>query len=117
MVAKVDPSDAAVAEGERAALHRTYLDQFSGKAEVAEPRKMLGTMPTGAAVRLMAHDDVLGIAEGIETALSASILFNVPVLGCAHRRAAGGVVAAAQCQDRVRLRRQRREQHRPGSRL
>ncbi len=35
-------------------------------------------MPTGAAVRLMPHEDVLGIAEGIETALSASILFNVP---------------------------------------
>jgi putative DNA primase/helicase len=27
----------------------------------------------------MPHQDVLGIAEGIETALSASILFNVPV--------------------------------------
>ena len=64
--------------GERAALHRTYLDRYSGKADVAEPRKMLGSMPTGAAVRLMQHDDVLGIAEGIETALSASILFNVP---------------------------------------
>jgi putative DNA primase/helicase len=78
MVAKVDPSDAAVAQGERAALHRTYLCRYSGKAQVAEPRKMLGTMPAGAAVRLMEHDDVLGIAEGIETALSASILFNVP---------------------------------------
>jgi len=39
---------------------------------------MMGSMPTGAAVRLMAHEDVLGIAEGIETAMSASILFNVP---------------------------------------
>ncbi len=36
-------------------------------------------MPTGAAVRLMPHQEVLGIAEGIETALSASILFNVPI--------------------------------------
>jgi putative DNA primase/helicase len=78
MVAKVDPSDVAVAQGERAALHRTYLDRYSGKAAVAEPRKMLGAMPTGAAVRLMDHGEVLGIAEGIETALSASALFNVP---------------------------------------
>lgn len=78
MVAKVDPSDAAAAQGERAALHRTYLDRYAGKAQVAEPRKMLGMMPTGAAVRLMDHDEVLGIAEGIETALSASALFNVP---------------------------------------
>ena len=78
MVAKVDPSDTAVAQGERASLHRTYLDRYSGKAQVAEPRKMLGTMPTGAAVRLMEHSEVLGVAEGIETALSASALFNVP---------------------------------------
>ena len=78
MVAKVDPSDAAVALGERAAIHRTYLRPSPRKADVAEPRKMLGTMPTGAAVRLMQHEDVLGIAEGIETALSASALFNVP---------------------------------------
>lgn len=78
MVAKVNPSDTAVAHGERAALHRTYLDRYSGKAQVTEPRKMLGTMPTRAAVRLMEHGDVLGIAEGIETAFSAAALFNVP---------------------------------------
>ena len=77
MVAKVDPSEKAVADGERAALHRTYLDQFGGKADVASPRKMMGSMPTGA-VRLMPHEHVLGIAEGIETALSASNLFNIP---------------------------------------
>lgn len=79
MIAKVDPSDAAVAQGERAALHRTYLSHFASKAEVASPRKMLGTMPTGAAVRLMPHAETLGIAEGIETTISASTLFNVPV--------------------------------------
>jgi putative DNA primase/helicase len=79
MVAKVDPSDAAVALGERAAIHRTYLSTFPTKADVAAPRKMMGAMPSGAAVRLMQHEDVLGIAEGIETALSASVLFNVPV--------------------------------------
>jgi putative DNA primase/helicase len=79
MVAKVDPSDAAVALGERAAIHRTYLSTFATKANVASPRKMMGAMPAGAAVRLMQHEDVLGIAEGIETALSASALFNVPV--------------------------------------
>ncbi|UVK43275.1 toprim domain-containing protein [Mesorhizobium sp. AR07] len=79
MVAKVDPSDQAAAQGERAAIHRTYLDKFGGKADVLAPRKMLGAMPTGAAVRLMPHQDTLGIAEGIETALSASVLYNMPV--------------------------------------
>lgn len=79
MVAKVEPSDAAAANGERAALHRTYLSQLGGKAEVASPRKMMGTMPIGAAVRLMPHAEILGIAEGIETALSAAALYNMPV--------------------------------------
>lgn len=79
MVAKVEPSDVAAAAGETAAIHRTYLDGRGGKAEVPQARKMLGTMPTGAAVRLMEHDEVLGIAEGIETALSAALLFRVPV--------------------------------------
>lgn len=78
MLAKVDPSDAAAAEGARAGLHRTYLDAEGRKAEVGSPRKMMGAMPVGAAVRLMAHGDTLGIAEGIETALSASALFGVP---------------------------------------
>ena len=48
---------------------------------------MMGTMPTGAAVRLMPHEEMLGIAEGIETALSASILFNVPVWAALDGRA------------------------------
>ncbi|WP_235919533.1 toprim domain-containing protein [Aureimonas psammosilenae] len=78
MIAKVDPCDAAAKNGERAALHRTYLDALGGKADVPSPRKMMGAMPTGAAVRLMPFTDVLGIAEGIETALSASVLFDVP---------------------------------------
>jgi len=79
LVAKVDPSDEAVAFGEKPALHRTYLSPVSGKAEVAVQRKMMGAMPSGAAVRLSQYTDSLGIAEGIETALSASALFGVPV--------------------------------------
>lgn len=78
MIAKVDPSDAAIAKGERSALHRTFLSPEGAKATVDNPRKMLGTMPSGAAVRLMQHQDVLGVAEGIETALSVATIFNVP---------------------------------------
>lgn len=78
MLAKVDPCDEAVAAGEKPALHRTYLTKDGHKADVPTPRKALGTMPTGAAVRLMKNDTALGIAEGIETALSAAELFAVP---------------------------------------
>jgi putative DNA primase/helicase len=39
---------------------------------------MPGTIAKGSAVRLAPPMDVLGIAEGIETALSASALFAVP---------------------------------------
>jgi putative DNA primase/helicase len=55
-------------------LHRTLL--LGGRK--AGVRFMPGPIPPGAAVRLMHHGATLGIAEGIETALSAAILFKVP---------------------------------------
>ena len=79
MLAIVEPSDAARAAGEQPALHRTYLNDRGGKADVSSPRKLLGRMPTGAAIRLAPYQDKLGIAEGIETSLAASILFGMPV--------------------------------------
>jgi len=79
MLAIVEPSDAAQAAGEQPAFHRTYLNDRGGKADVSSPRKLLGRMPTGAAVRLAPYQDKLGIAEGIETSLAASILFGMPV--------------------------------------
>ena len=60
------------------ALHRTFLSPIGDKADVPAPRKILGSLPDGAAVQLAAHGDELGIAEGIETALSATALFGVP---------------------------------------
>lgn len=79
IIAKVDPCDAAIADGERAALHRTYLDKAGFKADVPSPRKMMGAMPMGASVRLFPPAEQMGVAEGLETALSASILYNAPV--------------------------------------
>ena len=58
--------------GNRIALHRTYLaDDGSAKAPVDNPRKMLASI-AGGAVRLanLTDDHVVGLAEGIETALS-----------------------------------------------
>lgn len=67
--------------GEDVSLHRTYLSERGEKASVEGVRKvMAGTIPPGSAVRLYeATGEVLGIAEGLETALAASMLFRVPV--------------------------------------
>lgn len=63
-------------------IHRTFLRQDgSGKAPIQSPRKFMpGKLPNGACVVLSDYvGGPLGIAEGIETALSASILFDMPV--------------------------------------
>ena len=64
-------------------MHRTFLRPDGlGKAEMASPRKMMpGPVPDGACVMLSdwpGHGPI-GIAEGIETAMSASALFDIPV--------------------------------------
>lgn len=59
-------------------VHRTYLGPAGGKADVPAHKKMMGSLPPGAAVRLAEHGVTLGIAEGIETALAAATLFAVP---------------------------------------
>lgn len=62
-----------------ATLHRTYLTADGHKAAVTDPRRLMnGDLPKGCAVRLAPYTDVLGIAEGIETAFSASKMFGVP---------------------------------------
>lgn len=69
-------------DGRAVSLHRTYL-QEARKAPVATPKKLMQGLPlSGAAIRLTAVSDVLGIAEGIETALAAFELFEVPVWSC-----------------------------------
>ena len=74
MLAKVsDPANKPVS------IHRTYLTEAGEKA-ACKPNKMLmaGHIPDGSAIRLLPYADVLGITEGIETALSCYELFGVP---------------------------------------
>lgn len=66
-------------DGSPSTMHRTWLDGNGGKAPVDEAKKvMAGPIKTGA-IRLAPVSLRLGIAEGIETALGASSLFDLPV--------------------------------------
>lgn len=65
--------------GRASMLHTTLLTEEGGKAPGDKVRLfMKGTIERGSAVRLAEHGDVLGIAEGIETAWSATLLTGVP---------------------------------------
>lgn len=61
-------------------VHRTYLTNGGRKADVSPAKKFMEGKPlNGAAVRLSAIAEHIGIAEGIETALAASVRFGIPV--------------------------------------
>ncbi len=65
--------------GDLAGVQRTFLTADGYKAALDPARWNTGTLPDGGAIRLAPHDAVLGIAEGVETALAAARLYNVPV--------------------------------------
>ncbi len=59
------------AAGQQLALHRTYLDpQKPAKAEISPARKTLGSVGGGAVRLAEPRDGLIGLAEGIETALA-----------------------------------------------
>lgn len=61
------------------ALERTFLEPPGRRARgIGKPRRMFGR-PLDGAVRLAPASDVLGLAEGVETAMSATILLGFPV--------------------------------------
>lgn len=69
-------------EGKPVTLHRTFLKpDGSAKADMQSPRKLMpGDLPDGSAVRLSDFTaGTIGIAEGIETAMSASAIYSIPV--------------------------------------
>lgn len=71
-------------DGRIVSLHRIFLTEEGGKASVAEPKKMmtLAGEVRGAAIKLFPAGDVLGVAEGIETALAAYAISRMPMWSC-----------------------------------
>ncbi|MBT0667407.1 toprim domain-containing protein [Novosphingobium profundi] len=67
-------------EGRFTAIQRTFFARHDARRapDLPDPRMMLGR-PGRAAVLLAPAEGILGLAEGIETALSAMILFGMPV--------------------------------------
>ena len=73
-------------DGQVTAVHRTYLTpDGQGKAKLKIPKMALGHFG-GGAIRLATAQPKLGLAEGIETGLSAMQLFGVPVWVAAGTR-------------------------------
>jgi putative DNA primase/helicase len=67
-------------DGRPVTLHRTYLTEMGAKAPVEAPRRQMpGLCGKGASVRLCPPAALLGVSEGIETALAASRLFGIGV--------------------------------------
>ena len=67
-------------ENQGIGVHRIYLTSAGEKAPVEKAKKLMAGRPlNGGSIKLGASGEVLGIAEGIETALAASRKFSVPV--------------------------------------
>jgi hypothetical protein len=69
-------------DGTPVTLHRTYLTPDGRKAPVAAPRKLMGypgDRLVGGAIRLFPAAPVLGVAEGLETALAVHRRTAMPV--------------------------------------
>jgi putative DNA primase/helicase len=93
------------ATGKPATIHKTYITTHGRKAAVDKVRMFCpGPRPAGGAVRLSCPDDVLGVAEGIETALAAMKLFGVTACGArtANPRHAHGWRHHEFCRERCR---------------
>jgi len=68
------------ASGHAKQIHRTYLTADGDKADLDPNRKFMpGDLPKGGAIRFGLPGHTMGVAEGIETALSAMVLYHMPV--------------------------------------
>ena len=68
------------AEGKPICLHRTYLSGYE-KANIPSTKKLMPATESlkGSAIRIAEPKKTMGVAEGIETALSCIQMFSMPV--------------------------------------
>lgn len=71
-------------QGHPVGLHRTYITSDGRKAPVRSPKKIMKVHGLeGSAVRLFPpRDGLLAVCEGIEDALSAWVLWQIPTWAC-----------------------------------
>lgn len=66
-------------------LHLTFLTKDGRKANITPAKRVMpGKLPPGCAIRLGPVNPVMGVAEGIETAISAAIMYDMPVWACVN---------------------------------
>jgi len=82
-------------QGSMVALHRTYIGTDGKKAPVPQPKKLSRTTGLLAGASIKLHKPamidgklVLGVAEGVETALSCYLASGIPTWSCMN---AGGI--------------------------
>lgn len=71
------------ADGHPASLQRLYVGQNGEKLSLPDRKKLMSapstTVLTGGAIHLSAASTILGVAEGVETALAAHLLYGINV--------------------------------------
>jgi putative DNA primase/helicase len=89
-------------DGHPASLHRTYLTANGRKASVLCPKKLMpGAAPgatRGGAIHLYPASSVLGVAEGIETALAVHVATGMPVWSAICARGMAALVLPSEVQ-------------------
>jgi len=74
------------ANGAPICIHRTYLSADANKADVPMPKKLMQYAEDrtfkGSAIRLFPATSVLGVTEGVETALAVHEATKMPVWAC-----------------------------------
>jgi putative DNA primase/helicase len=73
-------------ESKMVTYHITYLSKDGNKIDFAEPRIIVAPIQVskGSSIKLFQPVDMLGIAEGIESAMSAHIETGYPVWSCCN---------------------------------